>query len=100
MTGKKAIYVVVFTLVSLGASAQFLNGIGVMGGITYANQKWHYVVPDVSENKKYVLGFNGCVFAEFFQHDYLRWRSEIQFNQKGSLDQFTDSLGEHKYGNK
>ncbi len=71
--------------------AQFLNSIGITGGASYSSQKFLYYNPDQIVKKKYKWGFNGSVFAEFFSHDYLRWVSEIQYNQKGSKDKQADT---------
>lgn len=66
--------------------AQFFNALGVTAGVAYGNQRWTDKNLDTQERKKYILGFNGSVMAEFFSHDYLRWVSEFQFNQKGSKE--------------
>jgi hypothetical protein len=82
-------------LVVLQAPAQTLNSIGITAGITAANQKFfYYDHPEIS-NKNYVFGFNAAVFGEFFTRDYVRWVTEIQYNQKGSLDK----QPEGNYGN-
>jgi hypothetical protein len=66
--------------------AQFLNSIGITAGVTYGNERWVDKSHQINESKKYILGYNGSVFAEFFSDDYLRWVSEFQFDQKGSDD--------------
>lgn len=71
--------------------AQFLNAVGITGGVTFSNERWNDKVLNTSERKKYIFGFNGSVFVEFFSHDYFRWVSEIQFNQKGSMDKTPDA---------
>lgn len=93
---KKVISVFVICYLSLNLSAQFVSGWGVMGGATFARQKWYFNDVDETERKKFKIGFNACVFAEFFSGDYVRWRSEIQYNQKGCIDK-RDSV---KYKNK
>lgn len=66
--------------------AQFVNALGVTLGVTYGNERWIDDNLKTSERKKYILGFNGSVLAEFFSHDYVRWVSEFQYNQKGSAE--------------
>jgi hypothetical protein len=66
--------------------AQFLNSIGITAGITYGNERWKEPALHLNKAEKYMLGYNGSVFAEFFSHDYFRWVSEFQYNQKGSGD--------------
>ncbi len=67
-------------------NAQFLNSIGITAGGSLGNQKFYFSDPIAISKKKYVPGFNGSIFAEFFSGDYARWVSEIQYNQKGSRD--------------
>ena len=70
----------------IDAEAQFLNSIGITAGGSLANQKFSFENPEAISRKKYVIGLNGSVFAEFFSGNYARWVSEIQYNQKGSKD--------------
>ena len=71
---------------SLQSKAQLLNSIGITAGVSAGNQKFYFSDPAAISNKKYMFGYNGSVFAEFFSGDYARWISEIQYNQKGSID--------------
>lgn len=87
---KKAVFLLVVCCFSFSLKAQFFNGFGVMGGATFARQKWYFNDVDETSKKKYKIGFNACLFAEFFSGDYVRWRSEIQYNQKGCVNK-TDS---------
>lgn len=68
------------------ARSQFVNSIGLTVGGTAANQKFFFYDPGAISAKKYVFGLNASVFGEFMSRDYVRWVSEIQFNQKGSID--------------
>ena len=81
-------FVLVLTLlcVSFAMKAQIVEGIGIMGGISYGNQKFVTNSPVVIDKKNYQLGFNGSFFVEFFRNEYARWVSELQYNQKGSVD--------------
>ena len=81
----------------LGSKAQFLNSIGITGGVSYSNQKFFFRDPSEVLKKKYKWGFNGSVFAEFFSHDYVRWVSEIQYNQKGSNDKRSETNPDTTY---
>ena len=40
-----------------------------------------------------MFGFNACAFAEFFSNDYLRWVTEIEYNNKGCHDK---TYGDYK----
>jgi len=74
-----------------GLSAQFFQGIGVMGGLTWGNQRWSSPTMELATPKtKRLLRFNGEIFAEFFAHENLRWVTEAQFNMKGTK---TDGFG-------
>lgn len=83
---KKGILFFLIFLFALQSKAQFLNSIGITAGVSAGNQKFYFSDPLEISKKKYVVGFNGSVFAEFFSGDYARWVTEIQYNQKGSLD--------------
>jgi hypothetical protein len=71
--------------------AQFLNAIGITVGATYGNERWTDENLKTTERMKYRLGGNGSVFAEFFSHETIRWVSEFQFNQKGSIYKAPDA---------
>lgn len=78
-----------FTLILLfavQAKAQFLNSIGITAGVSAGNQKFFFYDPPAISRKSYVVGFNASIFGEFFSHDHARWVTEIQYNQKGSID--------------
>lgn len=83
----KKILLITITLFSIvDANAQFLNSVGVTVGISAGNQKFFYREPASIARKNYIVGFNASVFLECFNHDYARWVTEIQYNQKGSID--------------
>ena len=88
---KKLFITILLGLTCYVGNAQFLNSIGITAGASYSTQKFLYRDPDEIIKKKYKWGFNGSVFAEFFSHDYVRWVSEIQYNQKGSKDKQPDT---------
>ncbi|MBA3705274.1 MAG: hypothetical protein H0W84_05070 [Bacteroidetes bacterium] len=94
---RKIFVLFIFLIVGLQSEAQFLNGIGITAGVSAANQKFYFYEPNIISRKKYVFGYNASFFAEFFSHDYARWVSEIQYNQKGSLDKQPPDL---KYRNR
>jgi hypothetical protein len=83
---KKLILLSIFLLSVLQSSAQFINSIGVTLGATAANEKFKYREPVSISRKNYLFGFNASVFLECMSHDNVRWVTEIQYNQKGSLD--------------
>jgi hypothetical protein len=93
---KKIILFISFILVTLQSEAQFVNAIGVTAGVGFGNQKFMYTSPAALSRKNYIFRFNCSVMAEFLSRDYVRWVSELQFDQKGSVDR--SSIG-GPYGN-
>ncbi len=83
---KKIILFLFISVLILEARAQRFNSIAIAAGVTYANQKFLIAEPPELSRKSYVLGFNVAVFGEFFTRDYVRWVTELQYNQKGSID--------------
>ena len=83
---KGIVFFVCFSFLLPAAKAQIVSGIGIMGGITYSTQKWKYTEPAEKLKKKWILRYNGSAFVEFFQHDYLRWVLEAQYNMKGAKE--------------
>lgn len=73
-------------ILSAEGNAQFINSLGVTIGGTAANQKFRVQEPLSVSRKSYKLGFNASVFLECLSHDNVRWVTEIQYNQKGSVD--------------
>lgn len=83
---KNLFLIIVIVFGTFQAEAQFLNSIGITAGGSLGNQKFYFSDPLSVSRKKYIIGINGSVFAEFFSGDYARWVSEIQYNEKGSKD--------------
>ena len=83
---KKVFSFVIIFSIAIQCNAQFVNSIAVTAGVSAGNQKFFFSDPTAISRKKYIIGFNASVFCEFLSHDYVRWVSEIQFNQKGSRD--------------
>jgi hypothetical protein len=93
----KKLFLLALVLLSyIQSNAQFLNSIGVTLGATAANEKFKYHEPLSISRKGYVFGFNASVFLECLSHDNVRWVTEIQYNQKGSVDKQPEAT----YGNK
>jgi hypothetical protein len=89
---RKFILITLLGLISFLGNAQFLNSIGITAGVSYSNEKFMFRDPSEVLKKKYRFGGNGSIFAEFFSHDYVRWVSEIQYNQKGCKDKRADTI--------
>ena len=87
---KKIISFAIILTIAFQCKAQFVNSIGLTAGVSAGNQKFFFKDPATISKKKYTFGFNASFFAEFFSHDYARWVSEIQYNQKGSIDKQPD----------
>lgn len=84
---KKTLLIFTVVLYSIQANAQFLNAFGITIGGSASKQNFYFYTPDETKVKKnFIYGFNGSVLAELFSHDYVRWVSEFQYNQKGSKD--------------
>lgn len=98
---KKNILIAFLTLQTCFANAQFLQGIGIMGGITVPKQKWRGTNPGGStfkEKHKYIwVRFNAEVFAEFIDDEYVNWRTELQYNMKGMKDKHTGDKNKVNY---
>lgn len=92
---KKLILFIGAVLCVMQSQAQFVNSIGITAGVSAGNQKFFFRDPIAISRKKYIVGFNAGVFGEFFSHDYYRWVTEIQYDQKGSLDKQPEGT----YGN-
>jgi hypothetical protein len=93
---KKIALVFALVIVTCVANAQFLNSIGITAGGSLGNQKFYFNNPDELSRKKYTLGVNGSIFAEFFSANYVRWVSEIQYNEKGSRDKQPENTYKNK----
>ena len=83
---KKIFSLIIILSFVFQCKAQFVNSIGLTVGVSAGNQKFFFYDPPAISNKKYIVGFNASVFGEFFTHDYARWVTEIQYDQKGSVD--------------
>ncbi|CAN5540758.1 hypothetical protein BH10BAC1_BH10BAC1_05430 [soil metagenome] len=83
---KKLFSIVIMLLIVFQCKSQTLNSIGVTVGVSAGNQKFYFYEPIALSRKNYIFGFNASVFGEFFSHDYARWVTEIQYDQKGSID--------------
>jgi hypothetical protein len=66
--------------------AQLINGYALTAGVSYGNQKFMFSNPSAIEHKNYLLGYNGSFFIEFSNADFVRWVTEVQYNEKGSID--------------
>jgi opacity protein-like surface antigen len=93
---KKIFLISAIVLISFVGKAQFLNSIGITVGASAGKQHFYFQNPNEMFKKNYRLGFNGSVFAEFFSYRYVRWVSEFQYNEKGSIDKQPEA----KYKNK
>lgn len=83
---KRILLVFILLAFIIPAKAQFVNSIAITAGGSLSNQKFLLSDPLAISRKRYLPGFNGSFFAEFFSGNYVRWVSELQFNEKGSRD--------------
>jgi hypothetical protein len=91
----KLLFFIPLFLFSLKSEGQFVNSAGITVGVGMGNQKFFYSDPAAISRKNYIFGFNASIMGEFMTRDYVRWVSEIQYNQKGSVDR----RPEGSYGN-
>jgi hypothetical protein len=80
---KRILFLIALTA-SLHGSAQFFQGWGLMGGATYANQRWKNSEVGINARTKYLLRWNAEAFAEFGEWPFVRWVTEVQYNNKGA----------------
>ena len=90
----RRVFFLVTILISISASAQFFQGWGIMAGGTLGRQYWFYDEPVGKEKQKYLLRYNGEVFAEFGNHPTFRWVTELQYNVKGTKHPLSDGSTE------
>jgi hypothetical protein len=81
---KKFILYCFISLTAFSAKAQFIDAIGLAGGITYGIHDWF--PSEFNTQERYLLGLNGAGFAEFFHYEMIRWRVELEYNQMGSKE--------------
>ncbi|HTF02674.1 MAG TPA: outer membrane beta-barrel protein [Bacteroidia bacterium] len=86
----KRALLILFLLISVSSFAQFFQGWGIMAGGTLGRQYWYYDEPIGKEKQKYLLRWNGEVFAEFGHHPTFRWVTELQYNAKGTKREEVD----------
>jgi hypothetical protein len=84
---KKILGLLVFMSVGLVANAQFFQGFGATIGATESTQRWK-LNNDDNLKQRYKLSFNASLFAEFFDHDYIRWITEAEYNRKGARQRY------------
>jgi hypothetical protein len=72
-------------------NAQFFQGVGIMAGANLSNQRWQIDTIDYNKNQKYKFGFNGSLFVEYINHEYVRMITEAQYFQEGSKSKVTGS---------
>ncbi len=89
MLKRLALNIILF--LPLVSQAQFLNAFGIMGGATVATHKYRFTNTEFDSNK-YITGLNGSCFWELFDKDHFRWQTELQYNQKGSIDKYDQTL--------
>ena len=87
---KKIFFSIIIISIAFQSKAQFLNSIGITAGAGLGHQKFYFTDPLAISKKKYVPVLNGSIFAEFFTRDYVRWVTEIQYDEKGSIDKQSD----------
>ncbi len=93
---KKIFFLTVALFAGIAAHAQFFQGWGIMAGGTLGRQYWNEF--GIQTKHKYLLRYNGEIFAEFGNHPTFRWVTELQYNVKGTKRELPDGSTE-KYVN-
>jgi hypothetical protein len=83
MRKSKLLFVILF-FTSFSAGAQFFYAFGTAVGISYGKESWDHEQLETQE--KWLLGFNGALLAEFFSDPNFQWRSELMYNQLGTIE--------------
>jgi hypothetical protein len=73
------------------AKAQFFQGVGISLGANLSNQRWQIDTLDYNQNQKFKFGFNGSLFVEYINHEYVRMITEVQYFQEGSKSKLTEN---------
>jgi hypothetical protein len=73
-----------FLIIGISAHAQFFQGWGIFVGGTAGRQVVKINEPKSKDKSKYLLRYNGEVFAEFVDNPFYRWVTEVQYNVKGA----------------
>ena len=71
-----------FLMGGVAVKAQFLHAVGFGVGLSYGKENWS--AEQWATQEKYLLGFNGIIFAEFLEDPNYKWRSEIMYNGLGT----------------
>jgi hypothetical protein len=81
-------YFILFLLGFVIAKAQFFQGIGVFGGLTWSNQKYFFgnIEPNSAYKSINRLRYSGGLMSEWIDHDYIRWQMNLAYVQKGMKD--------------
>lgn len=77
-----AVTLIIFAL-TINTYSQFLSGFGLKGGATFSNQSYEYKQFDYKPETKYLLGFNGSLFAEFLNNRNINIVLESGYEQRG-----------------
>lgn len=78
-------------LIQTKVNAQFFQGIGLTLGANMSNQRWQVDSINYNKNQKFKFGFNGSIFVEYINHEYIRMITEVQYFQEGSKSRFNGS---------
>jgi len=87
---------IVLTL-SSATHSQVLRGYGIKAGVTVADQDWHYPFNWDPDNR---TGFNAGVFAEFLNHPFFSVVTELNYVQKGMMQEVLITTEEYPEGTK
>ncbi len=83
----KQILILLFTLTTiLQAKGQVIKCIGIKGGVSVANQTWHFKSIDETLNKENGQGFYGAVSLEFLKSKYFSLTTDFGYCAKGNTE--------------
>ena len=100
---QKKLVIIFSFLISLSASAQFVNGIGLfLSGMASRHKYTDDNSPEVfgSHKSKHIFRPAGGIVADFGKDDYAKWRTEFEYNSMGAKEQVNLEGTEKTYRNK
>jgi hypothetical protein len=100
---KKVVLTFVFFLFISAGFAQFVSGVGFFAGGMGSRHKYKDGNDPErfgSHKGKLLYRLCGGVVGDFFPGDYVKWRSEFEYNMQGSRELVTVDGAEKKYKNK
>ncbi len=95
----KQIFLLLFTLTTTSlVNAQVLKSIGFKGGVSVANQSWHYKAINTPSNKDNLIGLYGAATFEFLKSKYFSLTTDLGYCAKGSSEKIPTTTNDMPEG--